>query len=160
MKFFSLISRLILILAYAAGLSILLMMGVTVVDVILRIFGIGITGAYDLVRAFAVLAVASALPYVTASKGHIAIEFFYHKCGRRGRLILDFLFRVSALLLFALLTVHTFRHGISLFRSGEVFPNLGMPVFWIPFVISLSCALMMIVFVFHLIHPGKEYIKP
>jgi len=160
MKFFSWMSRLILALAYIAGGAILLMMGVTVLDVILRIFNVGITGAYDLVRAFGVIAVSCALPYVTASKGHIAIEFFYHKCGRTGRFILDFIFRVSALIIFGLLTVHTFLHGISLFQSGEVFPNLGMPVFWIPFVISLNCFLMMIVFVFHLIHPGKEYIKP
>ena len=92
MKFFSFTSRLIILLAYIAGVSILLMMSVTVVDVILRVFNICITGAYDLVRAFGVIAVACALPYVTAAKGHIAIEFFYHKCNYQGRLILDILF--------------------------------------------------------------------
>ncbi len=160
MSFFKIISRLIIGLAYAAGISTILMMGVTVVDVILRIFHISITGAFDLVRAFGVISVACALPYVTATKGHIAIEFFYHKSGRLGRLVLDLVFRVTALVLFALLGYHTFRHGITLFRSGEVFANLGIPVFWIPFVISFNCLLMMIVFVYHLFHPGKEYIKP
>ena len=160
MKFFSFISRIIIILAYIAGVSILLMMTITVVDVILRIFDIGITGAYDLVRAFGVIAVACALPYVTAAKGHIAIKFFYHKCNYHGRLILDFMFRISSLVIFGGLTIYTFRHGLSLFHSGEVFPNLGIPVFWIPFVISLNCLLMMIVFIYHLIHPGTEYIKP
>ncbi|MDC7232694.1 MAG: TRAP transporter small permease [Spirochaetales bacterium] len=160
MKFFSWTSRLIIVLAYIAGASVLLMMSITVLDVLLRIFNIGITGAYDLVRACGVLSVACALPYVTASKGHIAIEFFYHKCGRKGRFILDFIFRVTALVIFGILTIHTFRHGMTLLKSGEVFPNLGMPVFWIPFVISFNCFLMMIVFVFHLLHPGKEYIKP
>ena len=135
------------------------MMSVTVLDILLRIFGIGITGAYDMVRACGVVAVACALPYVTATKGHIAIEFFYHKCGRTGRLILDLIFRISALVLFAILTWQTLLHGITLFESGEVFPNLGLPVFWIPFVISLNCLLMMVVFVYHLIHPGKEFIK-
>ncbi len=160
MGFFKFISRLITGLAYVAGVATVIMMGVTVVDVVLRIFHIAITGAYDLVRAFGVISVACALPYVTATKGHIAIEFFYHKSGRKGRLILDLVFRLSALVLFALLSYHTFRHGITLFRSGEVFANLGMPVFWIPFVISINCLLMMIVFIYHLLHPGKEYIKP
>ena len=160
MKFFSFISRIIILFAYIAGGAILLMMMITVVDVILRIFSIGITGAYDLVRACGVIAVACALPYVTAAKGHIAIEFFYHKCSLRGRLILDFVFRISALVIFGGLTVQTFRHGLSLYSSGEVFPNLGMPVFWIPFVISLNSLLMMLVFIYHLIHPGKEFIKP
>ena len=58
MRFFLWNSRLIILLAYIAGASILLMMGITVLDVILRIFNIGITGAYDLVRAFGVLGVA------------------------------------------------------------------------------------------------------
>ncbi len=159
MRFFASVSRLIILFAYMAGGATLLMMSVTVLDIILRIFGIGITGAYDMVRACGVIAVACALPYVTATKGHIAIEFFYHKCGRTGRLVLDLIFRVSALVLFAILTWQTLLYGVALFESGEVFPNLGLPVFWIPFVISLNCLLMMVVFVYHLIHPGKEYIK-
>jgi len=160
LKFFTITGRLIIIFAYIAGISILLMMTITAVDVVLRIFNIGITGAYDLVRACGVVAVAFALPYVTAVKGHIAIEFFYHKCGMKGRFFLDLIFRVSSLILFGGLAFFTFRYGLSLFSSGEVFPNLGMPVFWIPFVISLNCMLMMVVFIYHLIHPGKEYIKP
>lgn len=160
MKFFSAVSRLIILLAYIAGVSILLMMVITVLDVILRIFNIGITGAYDLVRACGVVAVSCALPYVTAAKGHIAIEFFYHKCNYQGRVILDFIFRICSLAIFGGLTVQTFRYGLSLFQSGEVFPNLGMPVFWIPFVISFNCLLMMFVFIYHILHPGKEFIKP
>ena len=160
MKFFSLFSKLIVALAYLAGAAVLLMMGITVVDVILRIFGASITGAYDLVRVCGVLSVALALPYITATKGHIAIEFFYHKCGRIGRVVLDMIFRISALVIFGILSWQSVVHGAAMYKSGEVFPNLGLPVFWIPFAICLSCVLMMVVFVYHLIHPGKEYIKP
>jgi len=136
------------------------MMGITVIDVLLRLFGTGITGAYDLVRACGAVAVACALPYLTAVKGHIAIEFFYHKCSRIGRLILDSLLRVSALGIFGVLTVQVYHHGLSLLASGEVFPNLGLPVFWIPMLVSFNFVLMMIVFLYHLTHPGKEFIKP
>jgi TRAP-type C4-dicarboxylate transport system permease small subunit len=158
--FFRPLRRLILILAYGAGAAVLLMMGVTVADVVLRIFGIGITGAYDLVRALGAVAVAFGLPYLTAVKGHIAIEFFYHKCGRRGRVVLDTVFRLVSLTIFAVLAVHTFRYGLGMMKTGEVFPTLGLPLFWIPLLISFSSILMIIVFVYHLLHPGKEYIKP
>lgn len=160
MKFFTIISRIIKAFAYIAGAAVLLMMGITVVDVILRLFNVGITGAYDLVRACGAISIACGLPYLTAVKGHIAIEFFYHKSGKAGRVIMDMLIRISSLLVFGLLAFHTFRHGLSLLEKGEVFPNLGMPVFWIPLVISINCGLMMIVFIYHMIHPGKEYIKP
>ena len=51
MVFFSIIRQLIKALAIIAGGAVLLMMGITVIDVLLRLFGTGITGAYDLVRA-------------------------------------------------------------------------------------------------------------
>ncbi|ORC32770.1 hypothetical protein B4O97_15865 [Marispirochaeta aestuarii] len=160
MVFFSIIRQLIKALAIIAGGAVLLMMGITVIDVLLRLFGTGITGAYDLVRACGVVAVACALPYLTAVKGHIAIEFFYHKCSRLGRLILDSLLRLSALAIFGVLTVQLYRHGLALLASGEVFPNLGLPVFWIPMLVSFNFILMMIVFLYHLTHPGREFIKP
>ena len=160
MKIFSFFSRIILALAYAAGAAILLMTAVTVTDIILRIFNTGITGAYDMVRACGTIAVACALPYLTAVKGHIAIEFFYHKCGHFWRVILDTILRIASLAIFGVLSVKIFQHGISLYKAGEVFPNLGLPVFWIPFLISFNCFLMMVVFLYHLVNPGKELIKP
>ncbi|MBI9105257.1 MAG: TRAP transporter small permease [Spirochaetales bacterium] len=160
MKFFSFMRRIIIVFAYIAGGAIILMMVITVADVVLRLFNIGITGAYDLVRACGAIGVACALPYLTAVKGHIAIEFFYHKFGKTGRVVLDTVFRFSSLVIFGLLTFYTLRNGISLYKSGEVFANLGLPVFWIPIIISLNCLLMMVVFIYHLVHPGKEYIKP
>ena len=159
MKFFSLIRKLITLSAYIAGVAILIMMVITTMDVILRTFGDGITGAYDLVRVLGVIAVAGGLPYVTAVKGHIAIEFFYHKCGRTGRFILDTFFRIFAITIFGLLAVHTVKYGNALHKTGEVFPTLGIPVFWIPYVISFNSVLMIAVFVYHLVHPGKEYIR-
>jgi TRAP-type C4-dicarboxylate transport system permease small subunit len=160
MLFFVHIRHLIKALAVVSGTAIIVMMGITVADVLLRLFNIGITGAYDLVRVCGAIAVSCALPYLTAVKGHIAIEFFYHKLSRTGRIILDSVFRLLSLLIFGTLAWRVFLHGLSLLESGEVFPNLGIPVFWIPMVISLNCVLMMVVFLYHLLHPGREYIKP
>ena len=160
MNFFSVTRRIITVFAYIAGVSVLIMMTVTVADVIMRLFNSGITGAYDLVRACGAVSVACGLPYLTAVKGHIAIEFFYHKSGKGGRVTMDIIIRLSSILIFGILAYHTFRHGLSLFEKGEVFPNLGLPIFWIPIIISINSVLMMIVFIYHMIHPGKEYIKP
>ena len=69
MGFFKFISRLITGLAYVAGVATVIMMGVTVVDVVLRIFHIAITGAYDLVRAFGVISVALCAPLCDCHQG-------------------------------------------------------------------------------------------
>ena len=151
---------LIKLFALIAGIAIIVMMGITVVDVVLRLFGIGITGAYDLVRACGAIAISCALPYLTAVKGHIAIEFLYHRSRKPVRIVLDAVFRLSSLVMFGILTVKLFQYSLYMLDTGEVFPNLGMPVFWIPMIVSLDFALMMIVILYHLVHPGKAYIEP
>jgi TRAP-type C4-dicarboxylate transport system permease small subunit len=157
---FSWTEVLIRALAIAAGAAILLMIGVTLTDIILRIFKTGIQGAYDIVRIAGVISISCALPYLTAVKGHIAIEFLYQHFSRIGRIILDSLFRLISIGLFGFLVVYGIKHGISLKESGQMMMTLKVPVFWIPFVISFNSLLMMIIIFYHLIHPGKEMIKP
>ena len=157
---FGFVRKVILLLALLAGVAVLVMIGITVTDVVLRIFNIGIVGAYDVVRVAGVVAISCGLPYVTAVKGHIAIEFFYQNLNRTGRILVDTLFRLAALALFGLLIHRNIRHGLSLFASGEVTPTLQIPVFWIPFLISFNLALVLIAIFYHLLRPGREMIKP
>jgi len=158
--FFTGLRLLVRALAIAAGFAILVMIGVTVTDIILRIFKSGIKGAYDIVRIAGVISVSCALPYLTAVKGHIAIEFLYQHFSRVGRIILDTLLRVITIGLFGFLIYFSFEYGISFIESGQVMPTLKIPMFWIPFVIGFNCLLMLFIVFFHLIHPGKEMIKP
>ncbi|MBN1685046.1 MAG: TRAP transporter small permease [Spirochaetales bacterium] len=157
---FDIIRRVIYVLALVAGLAVLVMIGVTMTDVVLRIFNIGIVGAYDIVRIAGVIAISCGLPYVTAVKGHIAIEFFYQNLNRAGRIAVDTLFRLSALTLFGLLIYKNIDYGLSLLASGEVMPTTQIPVFWIPFLISFNLVLVLLAVFYHLIRPGKEMIKP
>ena len=157
---FHYIQKVILASALAAGIAVLVMIGVTATDVVLRIFNVGIVGAYDIVRVAGVVAIACGLPYVTAVKGHIAIEFFYQNLNRLGRILVDTVFRLSALLLFGLIVYKCIDYGLSLYESGEVMPTLRIPVFWIPFLISFNMLLVFLTVFYHLLRPGKELIKP
>lgn len=159
-QIFEPVRKIIIAFALAAGFAVFIMIGITVLDVVLRIFRMGIPGAYDIVRVCSLVAISCALPYVTAVKGHIAIEFFYHRFSRRGRIILDSLFRVLSLVLFALLFYRNILYGLQLFSSGQVMPTINIPVFWMPWLISLSCVLIFLAVLYHLLHPGKEMIKP
>ncbi|MDR1931274.1 MAG: TRAP transporter small permease [Spirochaetales bacterium] len=158
--FFNLVRAVILFFAFVSGAAIFVMIGVTVLDIFLRFFRSGITGAYDIVCLAGAVAVACALPYVTAVKGHIAIEFFYQKAGRTGRRILDSLFRLMLLTLFAFLAYRNIGYGLYLLSTGQVMLTLRVPIFWLPFLLSLIFALLLIVTFYHLIHPGKGMIKP
>jgi TRAP-type C4-dicarboxylate transport system permease small subunit len=150
----------VLALAYVAGASLMTMVAVTTVDVILRKCGCSLTGAYDIVRIAAAITIAAALPYTTAIKGHVAIEYFFHKLGRRGRTVVDVFMRLAGMALFSLLSWGCVDYGNSLRARGEVSMTLQLPIFWVPYVLAASCALVVLIKLYHLTHPGKPMIKP
>ncbi len=147
-------------LAYVAGAGLMLMVVVTGLDVILRLFHHSLTGAYDIVRIASAITVAAALPYTTSIKGHVAIEFFFHKLGRRGRVVVDALMRFAGMALFSLLGWGCIQYGNSLREKGEVSMTLQLPVFWVPYLLAASCVLVVLIKIYHLTHPGRPMIKP
>ncbi len=151
---------LVIALAWVAGAAVMLMVLITTVDVLLRTLYVPLTGAYDLVRIAAAISVAAALPYTTAIKGHVAIEYFFHKLDRRARIVTDALMRFGGMALFALLAWGCVDYGNSLRQKGEVSMTLQLPIFWVPYVLALSCALVVLIKIYHLSHPGKPMIKP
>ncbi len=157
---FGAVRRLVLGLAAVAGAGILVMMGVTCTDVVLRVFGRPLTGAYDIVGVAGAVTIACALPYTTAVKGHVAIEYFFHKLGRRGRLVVDTATRLLGMGLFGMLAWRSVLYGFVLKASGVATPTLQLPFYWIPWVIAAACALVVLVILGNLLHPGKELIKP
>jgi len=147
-------------LAAIAAISILAMIAITAADVAMRIFRRPILGSFDMIRIAGMISIACALPYTTAVKGHVAIEFLHHKLSHIGRIVLDTFVHFSIIAMFVFLAVRLIAYGQSLHKSGEVSATLQIPLFWIPYVIALSCFVTVLVTLHILLHPGKEMIKP
>ena len=154
------IRALVMVLAAVACAAIVTMILVTCADIIMRLFRHPLIGAYDIVNVAGTITIACAMPYTTAVKGHVAIEFFFHKLGRVGRLILDTVIRIMLVVLFSALTWGCIHHGQSLRENGQVTPTLQMPEFWVAYLVAGSCATMVLVTIHHLLEPGKPMIKP
>ena len=150
------------ILVVMAGFGVLTMVAVTCIDVVLRLPWINrsLFGAYDIVKITGTLTLAATLPYTTAVKGHVAIEYFFHKLNRRGRIVVDTIIRLLGMTLFAFLSWRSVIYGLNLYRIGQVSQTLQLPVFWIPYVIGFCCGIVVLVIGHNLIHPGQEMIKP
>ena len=158
---FSRASRLLIhLLLIIAGASILAAVALVTVDVILRKLGYPFKGSVDIVSILGALAVACALPYTTAVKGHVAIEFFFQKLPRRGRLVLDTITRLMMLVLFLALTWQSIRYGLQLRANHQVTPTLQIPVFWVSYLFAASFAVVVLVKIYHLLRPGKTMIQP
>lgn len=144
-----------------SGASLLAMVALITVDVVLRkCFNAPITGSRDIVGILGALCIGAALPYTTAVKGHVAIEFFFQMLPRGGREFVDFLARLLVLVFFAFLAWYFVIYGLNLRSYGQVTPTIQIPEFWVPFIYSISCACVVLVKVYHLLQPGKTMIKP
>jgi TRAP-type C4-dicarboxylate transport system permease small subunit len=150
---------LVIILAFISGCGIITMVLVTFLDVILRIFRCSLVGAFDIVQIAGVITTACALPYTTAVKGHVAIEYFFHKLTQTGRIVVDTFVRILGMGLFGFLSWQNICYGLSLKQSGQGTLTLQIPLFWIPYLIAFSCGVVVLVIFYNLLNPSKELIK-
>ncbi len=148
------------VLALLAGLAVLVMMLVTTADVILRRFNHPITGAVDIISILGAVAIACALPYTTAVKGHVAIEYFFHKLPNIGRIAVDTVLRLTAIGLFLLLAWACVAKGVRFWQTHLVSQTLELPLFWLPWLMAVSCLTVALVILYNLTHPGRTMLKP
>ncbi|NLG12642.1 MAG: TRAP transporter small permease [Lentisphaerae bacterium] len=147
-------------LAWAAGVGLVVMIVATCLDVVLRRFGHPIVGVVDLVQIAACLSGACALPYTTAVKGHVAVEYFFQKFPRRSRVWIDGCMRLMAILLFLFLAYRSWVYGSYLLRKEIGTLTLQIPLFWVLWLVSVTFLVVVLVKVYNLTHPGKEMMKP
>jgi len=152
--------RVVSALAVVAGLSVAAMIVVTCVDVVGRRFGHPLKGAYDVIEILGAVTIAGGLPYTTGCKGHVAIEFFFQRLSRRGRIVVDTFVRMITIPMFSFLTWRFVLYGVDLKASGQGTSTMGWPIFWLPWWMALCCGVMILVILYHLTHPGKELMKP
>ena len=152
--------RVVLWLAFLAGAGTVAMMLVTCVDITARAFGHPLKGSYDIVRVLSLITLSCALPYTTAVKGHVAVEFFFNKLPLPARLVVDSVMRILVIGFFMLLCFQGIKYGQSLRASGEVMLTLGWPIYWASYVMAIACAVSALVVLQHLLHPRKVFMSP
>ncbi len=143
-----------------AGAGVLAMVLITCADVIMRQVGHPLKGAYDMVRMAGGVTLAFALPVTTALKGHVAIEYFFQKLRRRGRLVVDSFMRVLQGVAFVVVAHQCWLYGMKLQRSGEVTPTLKLPIHWVPWIMAVTALITALVTLFQLVQPRRRLIKP
>ncbi|MCU0918368.1 MAG: TRAP transporter small permease [Planctomycetes bacterium] len=156
----SVLRRVVRLLAAVAGLAIAAMIVVTCVDVVGRRVGYPLPGTYDLIELLGAIVIAGALPYTTACRGHVAIEFLPRQLPPRGRIVLSTVVGLVFIALFAFLTWRFVQYGVDLAASGQVTLTLRWPVFWLPHWIAVCTAATILVLLYQVTHPGKELMKP
>ena len=112
-----------------AGVVLFLMMMLTVVDVVLRVFGTALLGTYELVAVAGAIVVGFAVPNTSLGRGHVYVDFLIEGRSPAVRNTVFVFTRVLGICLFALLSYYLLKKGIHLYVTGEVSLTLHIPYY-------------------------------
>lgn len=121
-----------------AGVSLVLLMVVTCVDVVLRYFRHPIPGTYEIVGYAAAIAIGFTIPFTSWSRGHVTVDSIIGRLPKGGRAVFEVVTRLLGIGLFALLGWNLIRYGLDLRATGEVSPTLELKYY--PVVLGVALA--------------------
>jgi len=137
--FLKLIYRLDVSLQVVAGLGLAFMMGVTVVDVVLRAVGKPIVGSVELICFSGAVVVGFAIPYASWTKAHVYVDMVQNKLQPPAQKALYIITRCIGVVLFLFVAYNFILYGISLRETGEVTPGLKIPYYPLTYGLAFSC---------------------
>ena len=126
-------------LAWAAAALLAAMMLFSVADMVMRGMGRTIAGSYEVIGWMSAAAMALALGTVQRHKGHVAMELFVVRLGRRNRALVEAAMAVLSLALFAVSAFYVMRYGRTLHETGSMSETLRVIVYPWVYVVGLGC---------------------
>jgi len=130
-----------------AGVSLILLMLLTIVDVVLRGFNKPIVGAYELVALAGAVAIGFAMPRTALLRAHIYVDFLIASFPRMVRNVFNVATRLLVILLLVLIGWNLFKYGADLQRSGEVSLTLQLPFYPVAYGIGVCCFVQCLVMI-------------
>jgi len=139
-----------------AGITLTLVMLITVTDVVLRSFGRPIVGIFELVAFFGAVVIGFSIPFTSWMRGHIYVDFLLVRFPQGMRKGVHLFTRLLGLGLFGLIGWNLIRMGNDLRRSGEVSPTLHLPFYPVVYGIGVVCLVQFLVLMADMVKVIRE----
>jgi len=145
-----------------AGMSLTLLMVLTVADVLLRaILSLGrwllgqgvllplgniivghvrpIVGTYELVALLGAVVIGFSVPLTSWLRGHIYVDFFIFRFPPKIRNAFNIATRCLGIFLFLMIGINLFKYGMDMQQAGEVSLTLQLPFYPIVYGVGVCC---------------------
>ena len=132
----ALTSRASACLSVVAGVTLVLIMLLVVVDVTMRYFGYPITGVYDLVALGGSIVIGFSIPYAADKRVHVFMEMIQQAHNRTLRRVLDVLTRAMAVGISLLIGWNLMKLGSTFLLKGEA--SLTIQIVYYPIAYGLG----------------------
>lgn len=145
-------------LAFLGGLIVLLAMALlTVVDVVLRRFGMAVPGSWEMVTFAMRWMIGLSLPYAFWAGRHVAVEAFTEMLSQRAQRFFILLAELLSAVTMGLLAWRLWVRGSQILAQGTRTSDLGLLVFynWLPLI--LGCAVSFLVLVVLVLRDGQVF---
>ncbi len=116
---------------------LMVMVLLTVIDVILRMFRLSpITGTYELVAVMGAMVIGFALPKTTWDRGHVFVDILIENRSDAVKNVFFIITRIIAIVIMALVSWNLFKKGMHLQKAGEVSMTLHVPYYPWAYILS------------------------
>ncbi|MBI5248033.1 MAG: TRAP transporter small permease [Desulfomonile tiedjei] len=132
-------------LSMIAGVILLVMMGVTLADIVLRYLGRPIVGAYEIVAFLGVAVIALALPRASILKTHVYVDLLIDKLPAKSRKVLRVVTRILVFSMFLVAAWYFILMGKSYIATKTVTMSLKVPFYPVVFALAASCIVQCLV---------------
>jgi TRAP-type C4-dicarboxylate transport system permease small subunit len=136
---------------WVAGVTMCLIMAITLADVIMRPFGHPILGTFEIISFLGAIVVGFSVPYTSLMKGHIYVDFLINSFSSNRRAVLYGITRIMGIFLFCLLSWYFFSMMRDIYIKGEVSTTLKLPFYPLAAGLGVSCFLQVIVLTYDLV---------
>ena len=140
-----------------AGIGLVFMMVVTLVDITMRALRIPIIGAVELISFSGAVIIGFAIPYSSWMKSHVGVDLLVERLSPAGKRAMAFATRLTGLLLFLFMGINFILYGLTLMKTGELSPGFRVPYYPITFGLALSCFLESLTLFVDLLKLGDQH---
>ena len=121
------------VLAGIALIGVMLLIGI---DIVGRIFGFPIPGAYEVVSFAGGLVIGLAVPATSLAKGHVSTDLLLGKLSGKSRSVLIVMTRLIGIAIFLVAGCSMIMMGIRLKAAGEVTAVLALPFYHVAYAMG------------------------
>lgn len=142
---------------WISAAALILMMLITTLDVILRLFKSSVPGTYEIIGLLGAVVTSFALGYTSVEKGHIAVDFLVMRFSPKAQALAGGINAMLACALFSIVTWQSLLYGIDLLAKGQVSPTIQIPIYPFVFGIAVGCGLLTLVLIVEFLHELRNF---
>lgn len=142
---------------WISAAALIIMMLLTTLDVILRLFKSSIPGTYEIIGLLGAVVTSFALGYTSVEKGHIAVDILVMRFSPKAQALINGINALIAAALFSIITWQSLLYGLDLLKKSQVTLTVQLPIYPFVFGIAAGCGLLTLVLAVEFLHAVRSF---